>query len=1096
MNRSKYPLSFYRIVRCVFIIAIFTISVLASDSSSRYTIGEIAVPSAQASAPIQIHADAACRWKEGEYEVWLLQGNCRITQGNTVAYAADGVVWLNLNEHSAVLEDPFQGQPSIETALVYLEGDASVHFQRGGSTHSESGKAAQSIYDQQWFGRFRSSGGIHVHVGLLRGKPATDLPTLRRAKSYRRNDLSGQVQPVQWIDESNGSVLSNQNYPDGSRIGPTQSPYGSSPYETQFNQSPSNQDRSNQGPVSLPPARDYNIPFGPSTSSMSGPAETRVRFLPRGSRAPSLKSFPSSGGTEQIWIATGGVKVVIESDRLTEMNSIDAAPNQRAVIEADEVVAWTNSLAPLRADGQPIGQSDKRWELYLEGNIVFASGRRVVYADRMYYDTLFQRGTILNAEMLTPVPNYEGLVRMKADVLQQMNQNTFQAFGAAVTTSRMGVPRYWIQSNDIQFTQSPGYRTDPYTGQYVYNPQTGQPEIDPNYLVSARGNQVYAGNLPLFYWPSYSTDLKATNRYLNNVAFKSDNVFGQQLLTEWNLLQLFGIQNAPSTTKWSGDIDFLSKRGPAVGTNFRYGRNSVLGLAGPYQGELDIWGIKDDGLDNLGLDRRALIPEETFRGRLKYKHRHRFGDGYQFTAEAGYISDRDFLEQYYEREWDSYKDQITALQLKRLYREHSFNVEGSIRLNEFFMQTESLPRFDHFVLGRSIADLATWHAHSVIGYQRLQTASTPQSPANQAKFTQLPWEADVEGVRASTRQEIDFPFFVGPVKAVPYLLGEMSYWGEDLTGSSLSRAYGQVGMRSSLPIWRANNQVQSTLLNVNGLTHKVNFESDIFYADASEDMTQLPMYDPLDEDAQEAFRRRFTFDSFGGAVPFRFDPRSFAFRSLLQRNVSSPSTEVADDLLAISLGVNQRWQTKRGVPGNQRIIDWITLDVGATIFPKTERDNFGAPLGALNYDFRFHVGDRVSILSDGYFDFFGQGLRTGSIGVLATRPEVGNIYVGFRSIEGPISSNVVSSNYTYRMSDKWIVSAGSSFDLGPAGNLGQRLVFTRIGESFLMNFGINSDVSRKSVGFVFGLQPRFYTQSRATVLGGVPLPPVGARGLE
>ena len=59
----------------------------------------------------------------------------------------------------------------------------------------------------------------------------------------------------------------------------------------------------------------------------------------------------------------------------------------------------------------------------------------------------------------------------------------------------------------------------------------------------------------------------------------------------------------------------------------------------------------------------------------------------------------------------------------------------------------------------------------------------------------------MQGVRALSRQEIDFPVQLGFVKAVPYALGELGYWGEDLNGQPLSRAYGQVGVRADLPMW-------------------------------------------------------------------------------------------------------------------------------------------------------------------------------------------------------------------------------------------------------------------------------------------------------
>jgi len=95
---------------------------------------------------------------------------------------------------------------------------------------------------------------------------------------------------------------------------------------------------------------------------------------------------------------------------------------------------------------------------------------------------------------------------------------------------------------------------------------------------------------------------------------------------------------------------------------------------------------------------------------------------------------------------------------------------------------------------------------------------------------------------------------------------------------------------------------------------------------------------------------------------------------------------------------------RRGLPGQERIVDWITLDVEGSYFPDAERDNFGQEVGLLGYDFRWHLGDRFTVLSDGQCDFFADGLRTVSLSALVTRPAILRYLWGIRSIEGPISS--------------------------------------------------------------------------------------------
>ena len=61
------------------------------------------------------------------------------------------------------------------------------------------------------------------------------------------------------------------------------------------------------------------------------------------------------------------------------------------------------------------------------------------------------------------------------------------------------------------------------------------------------------------------------------------------------------------------------------------------------------------------IRRRNIVPEERFRGRVLGRHRSQsVGWVERLRANLGWISDRNFLEQYYEREWDEFQDQTTG----------------------------------------------------------------------------------------------------------------------------------------------------------------------------------------------------------------------------------------------------------------------------------------------------------------------------------------------------------------------------------------------------------------------------------------------------
>ncbi len=77
--------------------------------------------------------------------------------------------------------------------------------------------------------------------------------------------------------------------------------------------------------------------------------------------------------------------------------------------------------------------------------------------------------------------------------------------------------------------------------------------------------------------------------------------------------------------------------------------------------------------------------------------------------------------------------------------------------------------------------------------------------------------------------------------------------------------------------------------------------------------------------------------------------------------------DTLDSIEELQFDVRQRWQTKRGFPGEQHIVDWMTLDVSGAFFPEENRDNFGKPFGLLQYDYVWNVGDLTALTSSGFF---------------------------------------------------------------------------------------------------------------------------------
>ncbi|MCA9127980.1 MAG: LPS-assembly protein LptD [Planctomycetales bacterium] len=1060
---------------------------------------------------IEAEADTLARAHHGNYQVLAFRGNCHLRQGQFHASADEITLWIE--------QENLAGSQLPGKVLCYLDGNATASWPNG-----------QQMQDHRWMGRFYS---IHPVVARGHEVPRFDIPNLNWAAS---NGIvsANYTSPARSLPNAVVTAGAQEAINPGAPIAP---PLLGTSHPNALGQAqlpasvPANLE-SLPGAVTWQPNQSATAPtrtgstltaptnpnggliidgFSPAAETVVpvpaneiveqtlgmpqqvvrqpttiNPVQVKTVEIEARSNAVPLEAEYHYDEVRDETIAqirngfrlfVGGLKVRQPDGSFVEFGAVS--------VEADNAVAWIRGkLNGLQLTSTP----ERPIELYLDGNIVFHQDNRVIYADRMYYNVSSEYGTVLAAEVLTPVQQFQGLLRLKADVLQMRNRTNMMAYGAAFTSSRLGVPRYWMQMDEVELADN---RDEVDLSVFATSDTTS----DTKMRASATNNFVYVGGVPVLYWPTFSSDLRESSFYLSSIKFANDSIFGFQTYAEFDAYQLMGI-SGPQGTNLKLSTDYLSDRGPALGVRFDYDRPTLL-LGIPGVGLTDAWFIRDEGLDFVGSDRSGLTPEEDFRGRTLSRHRLYPALNWELLLESGWISDRNFLEQYFEREWEQEKDFTTALRLRRYNGNRQFDVYGQARVNDFFTETEWLPRADHYWLGQDLfGQRFTWSAHTSVGYAHQRVATTPLDPADSAKFATLPWETESEGARAVTRQELSYPTELGAWKIVPFLSGEAGFWNEDVTQNDVSRLTGQAGIRAALPMWRVYPNIENRLFDLRGIAHKVTFESEFFYADSNTDLSRMPLYDPLDDNAQEHFRRRFIFNTFGGTLPPEFDERSFALRSGMQRWITASSTEIVDDASQLRFGVNQRWQTKRGLAGRERIVDLVSLDVDFVVFPRATRDNFGEDVGAMNYDFRYHVGDRLTLLSDGYFDVFSQGLKTISAGGQMSRPGVGDAYLGFLSIEGPISANILNGYLNYRMNEKWIFNGGAAFDFGETGSIGQTLGLTRIGESALIRFGMNVDHGRNNVSFGFNIEPRFLPTSRLGQLGGELIPPAGLYGVE
>ncbi len=770
---------------------------------------------------------------------------------------------------------------------------------------------------------------------------------------------------------------------------------------------------------------------------------------------------------EYVFTLTGGVNIVVDNVPMQVGGQIVLS---RLDLTADRAVIWTDAE---RIDGLGGFEIDSQspFQVYLEGDIVVRQGMNTVRASHAFYDVNQKRGLLMNAELRTQLPDQQGTLRLRAAEVRQLSENKFHAKDAFFTTSEFGKPKYRVQASDVMleemFFGQPGR----------VNPVTGEPEGG-TYVATSLNNTVFVEDVPIFvapYLSGYAEDPRIPIRRLDA---GYSGMYGFMIESAWDLDMMFGL-NLPPGVDLDLQADYLSKRGPGGGIRSLFDTDALLfGMPVHNTGWGQAYYINDHGRDNLGLGRRDLpIPNDN-RGRIIFRDRITIDDENWIQAEIGHVfnNDRNFLEQYYEPEWDNQKDLENLITFNHQVDNLTANVLATIRSDDFNDATNWLPRGDLTLLGKQVFGTPLiWNTHSMLGYGQLKPASPPFDPTLDP-FQSLPYFANVEGLVTMTRQELTLPFDLGPVHVVPYAMGELAYWEEDLTGNSLGRAYGTAGVRASIQFSKYMPEVRSSILGLNGLAHKVVFDADYYYAQSTESLDQIAQYNQFDDNAQERFRERLVPVELNGApLPPYMDPRYYAVRSGAGRAVTSPTNELVDDQHTLWLGMRHRWQTKVGPAHDPRIVDWMEFDLGTAIFPNANQDNFGETLGLINSRYAWHVSPRTSFLANGVWDIFEGGQKVWNAGILHQRSSRGSAYIGFRQVEvGPIESQLITGSFSYVLSPNlYVVTAAAQFDVAEGMDRGETFTITRIGEFFLLHLGFGYDRSRDNVGVALSLEPKF-----------------------
>lgn len=599
-----------------------------------------------------------------------------------------------------------------------------------------------------------------------------------------------------------------------------------------------------------------------------------------------------------------------------------AADGSVLELHADSAVVFT----PLKSllDPTPAGQLRSIEQaitgIYLEGDVRIirtpADPRREpeqrLTANRAFYDFTTDRAVLTDVVLHTTDPSTKLPVTVRAETVRQLarteNITEFQASKARLSTSSFHTPSYSIGA----------------TSAYVRMRDTGDPLTGTRTTFVAKNATFNAGGVPVFYLPAVGGTVPSRTA-LRNIETSNSRSFGFGVSTEWGLFESFG-RRPPKDLDASYYLDYFSDRGPATGLRANYAGGFIEETTldpWSFSGDFTSYLAYDHGTDDLGRRRFDVEPDDEIRGRFYWRHQHFLPDDWQVQLTGGYVSDPTFMEEWFNEDFRTSQPLQTSFYAKHQRDSEAFTFLASVQPNDFVtvadlyqeqFEVERLPEIGYRRIGDSLAnDHLTFFSANTLSALRFNRSDASLEDIGFANIRDNrpddirspgipslgdPWDLTHNSLagavpgdptyRGDFRQEVDWPFSIGRFRAVPYVVGRYTEYSQTIDGGTASRLHSAVGTRLTTAFWKVDDTVESRLFDLHRLRHVVEPEVNVYAAAQNVDRTDLLVYDePID---------------------------------------------AITDSAAVRTALTQRWQTKRGGPGNWRSVDFVALTVAYNHF--------------------------------------------------------------------------------------------------------------------------------------------------------------------
>lgn len=530
--------------------------------------------------------------------------------------------------------------------------------------------------------------------------------------------------------------------------------------------------------------------------------------------------------------------------------------------------------------------------VYLEGGVRVTDGSYTMRSPRVYYDVRADRAVLIDTVFRTYDQRLRMPLYMRAEVVRQESSKRFAAEKATYANTAFATPHLSVGTSSMTLEE----RVD----------DSGESSS----YVDAKGITLRGGGLPFFWFPRFRGD---PERFpLQAIGVSDTNRTGTVIRTAWDPFALLGVE-APKGLSTVMDLDYYSERGLGLGLGLDW---STAGT----KTEFDSAILPDDNGTDVLRNGTEIDREGEARGFAAFRHRWRFLPRWLLQLDGFYASDEAVLPALFRDIGVDSEELTTRGLLRRLTDESVLTLELKALSTDFLPNehaaqspgyaVDKLPEIGYSSVGGD--PLEEWmpeiltHNWSV-EYSRLRMRFqeiTPSEVGLRGRFASrrafgvdpgVPIADAFRGLgldeayvnRFDTRQEFSSAVNVGPVKAVPFVVGRFTAYDTSFDSFSpgeedRGRVWGSAGLTLSTSVHRVDDGVESRTFDLHRMRHIIEPSMTLWQSGSTIDTEDLPVYDD--------------------------------------------DVEGLADGTGFRAGINQTWQTKRGGPGRWRNVDVFTLD--------------------------------------------------------------------------------------------------------------------------------------------------------------------------